>query len=609
MRRRVRANGPTGAALADAFLLALRPGQLRWLRQVIERDGRVTEAELTACPALRPLLAAGRGDALRLPRPTGAALLKRMDRIFGAGDVSSKIIEAAAQGECEAALSILRDHGGAFIAMTQGVEPAQRIAEAFPETATQSVLSLGLLRVVNALKTGDLARADVLMDEAARHFALPALEDCQPHHDPEMVCVLFMKAVYADDPVPDAAVEQLFATLRDLPADASLMRGLLYNVGLDILMRRNQIATADEAAQRALIHYTAAGETGLGFYIQLYLVIIALWQGDVARAGEAVAAAALALSEYSGHSANDTALFQSFSLIHQYETNAPSALVHHLVSGEENIPFGELWPTMAEPILGYGRRALARHATPAAALSWVRRWRLRQWRSHRFDALISVQEVLALQEMGRFQEADEVLAGVSGAESGDLLIARLTSALDRAPGSVELALKIKQAVDDPRHSLRQRLALTLIAAESAALRRNEREAARWLGAIAASPGRAQMACVLSEQKPRLARILSSRALRTELRRLPHLNRVMEQSLGDATPALPEGLTRQEYRVLLLLAEAQPNKMIAQRLGISLATVKFHVSNLLAKSGAPNRKALVVHGRAARWLDDQEPIPF
>lgn len=589
------------AALADAFLLALRPGQVRWLRTLIERGGQMSEAELPACPALHPLLDNCAGGNLYLPKPIGSDLLAAMDRVFEPRGISAEIAEAAEHGDFDAALKRLRAHGGAFLSMTEGVEAAQRVAAAFPEAITQSTLTLGLLRVVNALKAGDLARADMLMDETAQHFALPSLEACQPAHDPEMVCVLFMKAVYADEPVPDAAVDQLFASLRDLPTDASLMRGLLYNVGLDILMRRNQITTADEAAQRALYHYTAAGETGLGFYIHLYLVITALWQGDVARAGEATHAAELALSKYAGCSENDTALFRSCSLIARYEAGEPDPLVQHLVSDEDNILFGELWPAMADPILSYGRRALACHASPSAALAWVQRWRLRQWRSHRFDTLISVQEVLALQQLGRFQEADEVLATIEGTQSSDLLIARLTSALDRVPTSDELALRIKQAIADPQHSVRQKLVLTLIAAESAVRRRNEREATRWMGNVFACQSPQQLARVLAEQKPRLARILSSRALRTELRRMPQLNRMVEMSLADAAPAVPTGLTRQEYRVLLLLAEAQPNKMIAQRLGISLATVKFHIRNMLGKSGTQNRKALVQHARSVEWL--------
>ena len=233
----------------------------------------------------------------------------------------------------------------------------------------------------------------------------------------------------------------------------------------------------------------------------------------------------------------------------------------------------------------------------------MQRWRLRQLRSHRFDTLISVQEVLALQDLGRWQEADVNLAVITGAETADLRIARLASALDRAPGSDELALKPKQAIDDPGCSARRRLVLMLMAAEAAAFRRNEHLAAHWRTRAFSGHGAGQVAQVVTEQQPRLGRILSSRPLRTELRRLPKLNRVLKQLPDKTAPALPEGLTRQEHRVLLLLAESQPNKMIAQRPGISLATVEFHVSNLLTKAKVRNRKALVHHGLSVGWLSD------
>lgn len=593
--------GAEASAFVDAFLLALRPGQVAWLRQILTRGGFVTKAELAACPALAPLLGQKTGQEPRIHARYAAQLGARLDHMAKARDVAADISDAAARGDFEEALCSLRDNGGAFISMTQGVEAAQRIAEAFPEAIAQNHMTLGLLRTVNALKVGDLARADVLMEAARERFGLPKLENCQSEADPEIVCVLFMKAVYDDASVPDVALDQLFATLRDLPADAALMRGLLYNVGLDVLMRRNQIAMADEAAQRALFHYEAAGETGLGFYIQLYLVTVALWKGDVARAAEALKAAEVALSMFSGHSANDTSLLQIFSLIQKYETGVPDPLVRHLVEQDDSVLFGELWPAMAEPILSYGRRALATYATPAAALSWVQRWRLRQWRSHRFDTLISVQEARALQTLRRNQEADEVLSRMSGGESDDLVVARIISALDRAPGSEELAAKIRKAIDEPGHSARQRLTLLLLAAESASNRRSEREAARRLSQAFAPPIDGQVACVLREERRRLSRIMANRALRTELRRLPQLNQCLQDVIDLAAPSVPEALTRQEYRVLLLLAEAQPNKMIAQRLGISLATVKFHVSNMLKKTGVRNRNALVQHGVAAGWL--------
>jgi DNA-binding NarL/FixJ family response regulator len=53
-------------------------------------------------------------------------------------------------------------------------------------------------------------------------------------------------------------------------------------------------------------------------------------------------------------------------------------------------------------------------------------------------------------------------------------------------------------------------------------------------------------------------------------------------------ALHEPLTAREIQVLELLAEGLPNKRIAERLGISDQTVKFHVASISGKLGAVNR---------------------
>jgi ATP/maltotriose-dependent transcriptional regulator MalT len=57
---------------------------------------------------------------------------------------------------------------------------------------------------------------------------------------------------------------------------------------------------------------------------------------------------------------------------------------------------------------------------------------------------------------------------------------------------------------------------------------------------------------------------------------------------DEDGAFDEPLTAREVQVLELLAEGLPNKTIAQRLGISDQTVKFHVSSISGKLGAANR---------------------
>jgi DNA-binding NarL/FixJ family response regulator len=57
-------------------------------------------------------------------------------------------------------------------------------------------------------------------------------------------------------------------------------------------------------------------------------------------------------------------------------------------------------------------------------------------------------------------------------------------------------------------------------------------------------------------------------------------------------AIDEALTPREIQVLELLAEGLPNKAVAQRLGISDQTVKFHVASIMGKLGASNRTEAV-----------------
>jgi DNA-binding NarL/FixJ family response regulator len=52
------------------------------------------------------------------------------------------------------------------------------------------------------------------------------------------------------------------------------------------------------------------------------------------------------------------------------------------------------------------------------------------------------------------------------------------------------------------------------------------------------------------------------------------------------------LTPREKEVLQLLAQGLPNKQIAQRIGISENTIKYHISSIYSKLGASNRTEAV-----------------
>lgn len=78
-----------------------------------------------------------------------------------------------------------------------------------------------------------------------------------------------------------------------------------------------------------------------------------------------------------------------------------------------------------------------------------------------------------------------------------------------------------------------------------------------------------------------------------------------REIGDSAPLRERRSTAKEYRltesqqrVLALIAEGRTNKEIAERLVVSLSTVRFHVSSVLKKIGANSRTeaaAIAVRG--------------
>ena len=62
----------------------------------------------------------------------------------------------------------------------------------------------------------------------------------------------------------------------------------------------------------------------------------------------------------------------------------------------------------------------------------------------------------------------------------------------------------------------------------------------------------------------------------------------------AAPAYPDGITRREVEVLLLIAAGKTNREIADTLFISPNTVGHHVGNLLSKTNSSNRAELATY---------------
>jgi NarL family two-component system response regulator YdfI len=77
--------------------------------------------------------------------------------------------------------------------------------------------------------------------------------------------------------------------------------------------------------------------------------------------------------------------------------------------------------------------------------------------------------------------------------------------------------------------------------------------------------------------------------------LPYFTPSRESTDTAIATSKLDALTEREVEVLRMLAEGLGNKTIANRLGISEHTVKFHVSSVIAKLGASGRTEAVTIG--------------
>jgi DNA-binding NarL/FixJ family response regulator len=77
---------------------------------------------------------------------------------------------------------------------------------------------------------------------------------------------------------------------------------------------------------------------------------------------------------------------------------------------------------------------------------------------------------------------------------------------------------------------------------------------------------------------------------------------------DAIPSrpLPDGLTPREAEVLALIAAGRTNAQIAAALVVSLSTVKTHVNNIFAKTGAGDRAQAVRYAYGHGLAGQGEP---
>lgn len=558
--------------------------------------------------------------AERLASPAGTRDIA--EAYAGHGKVVEAIDIYQRAGFHDNALKLFSEAGGVFFIYYHGPDALDRVLAGFPHSFAISSEVVVMSLALQALKRGDVARARRLLVD---RFGDPANDPAavfSPHSvfSREFRAFRLLMLIYEDFQFSEELLVTAFALNAEFPSDAHLFRGSFYNTVLEFYIRTRRFAEAEEVAQRALFHYEAAKTPILSFYIYLHLAMMRLLTGDTIGARKQAQSGARHLAMVPFEAPNDRRLQGLLEACIEYEGGRAEPLARFLNTEVDDFSHAEVWPSIMEFALLYGSQAMAEHFSTAAARGFLDRWRIYQVSNRQFQAMIGLREVAILQNANRWTEAAEKLAGLSGAIDRDWVLAACdTFPLIRARDDIALALGwlrqiayetpdrpglaalVRAAIDSLNVTDRQRISAEIWLAHIHKRNRDLSEARAILAKTLENAARLGAIAPLAEERifleplidnQRIGGFLSTSApIRQVIRKLRDSGR-----LGNLSGALGE-LSRRESKILIMLAEGAANKAIAASLGLSEATVKFHLGNVYRKLGCRNRQEAIGTARA------------
>lgn len=515
---------------------------------------------------------------------------------------------------------------GFFYIYRHGSTEYDAVLAGFPEPFWRQHETLVIALCMQALKRGDIGRARRLLTDFVGAVAAnpTAMLSNTRVYSLQMRAFRHLMVIYEDLPITEGLMKRVFTLLDEFPTDAHLERGSFYNAVLEFYMRGRRFAEAEDLAERAYAHYVAADVPILRFYISLHRAIMRLSVGDVVKAAHFADHAEADLNAATFDSPSDGRLLMLLKACIAFEQGRSGALLQFLDAEFDQFSHGEIWPTILEFALQYGSQAFAEHFSPAAAASFLERWRIYQMHSRQFQVMVDILMVVNLQNGNRWQEAAERLALL------DLRVdrafvqnacAELTRIEDRdeiaaamawlrhfvfdTPTRSGLVGQLQALHDNLRLTGRQRTSLGVwmafvhkrnrdLTKARLVLQKTLEHAARF-GALAPLAGERSFLNELVDDQRIYQFLTASTSIRQVLRSLSRVG-VSASALGGAA-----GLTRRETKVLLMISEGASNKYVAHALGLSEATVKFHLSNLYRKLGCRKRREAIIAAKSLRLV--------
>ncbi|MBW7921007.1 MAG: LuxR family transcriptional regulator [Rubellimicrobium sp.] len=577
--------------------------------------------------ALHPALAAVRAPlqhaiARRLAERTRDPADARAVAVMQAalGRLPEAIATFQGTGAWQAALAALRQSGGPFFLQRFGPEATERMLAGFPAGLLLEDETLVTTRAMLGVKGGDVALAlhvlterwgPRMLDAAAvlgdRDFSLP---------------VRFFRLVlriWEDFSLPVDFLDAAYRLHAEMSPGDDLGHGAFYNTVLEFYIRERRLPEAEHVALEAARHFGRIPVPVLSFFIELHLGLIRLMQGDTGAAQRQLVQAQRFLEAVSYACPAESRILAMVEACVAFERGNPDAL-HHFLAGEiDALTEGEIWPGIAEVALTYGSQHLLETRSLVAARAFLDRWRVRQERAAQFRSLIDLREIALMQSAGRWAEAGRMAAQLPSSVTLDFVLAgadRLATLRDRddvamalvwlrqlaqtAPRRPGLERLVASIIDNPHLLGRQRVAARVWQVHILRRTGHQGPAAAMLARLFGDAARDGVVAPLTEERQFLVDILATHRMREAVEAEDGARRILRGLLAPG-PARAAGLTRQETRILRALAEGASNKAIANLMGLSESTVKFHLANLYRKLGVTTRRGALSRAHASGLL--------
>lgn len=607
------------------FLQSLPTADLLALRDRLEGGAPriLPQLPLASSPKiLREALAEALHDVIeqRISDPDQAQELAAV--LAERGDMTRAITTLQRAGHLDAALDLFTKASDRFYIYRYGPEAFGAVLAGFPTDYAKNSDTITMSLAMQALKRGELARAHRLLTERFGEGVndLTTVFADRTAYSPDFLAFRLVMMIYEDYLLTDTLFEQVFALADDFPPDAHLLQGTFYNAVLEFYIRSRRFAAAEDVAAHALRHYRQANVPHLCFYISLHQSLMRLMMGDAVSARTRANEARQFLESVDFDSPDDDRLLVLLDACIAYEGGRAEPLAQFLHYDMDAFAHGEIWPSLIEFALHYGSQALSEHFSTIAARSFLDRWRVYQIRNRQFGMMIEMREAAILQNANRWQEAAEKLAPVPSRITRDWVLGA-AEALERLQDRDEIALaliwlrhhvfemptrpgldrQLEAMLNNLNMTGRQRMGVEIWLAFVAKRQRNLTRARSLLLKTFEEAARLGAVAPLAEERHFLSELIEHQRIGEFLEASSParqaLRRLRDSGLPNSSLGAQNGLSRRETKVLMMVTEGASNKFIANTLGLSEATVKFHLGNVYRKLGCTKRREAISAARA------------